>query len=110
MTTPCSGLSWLFDSVHPADHLAARERCLPCPLREECLARADQWSVGTWGGVLFGAPGGSLRRLREDQAFSDDDARDAHARFYLGQRDDRTRAGERVYQRRMARVKRRGAA
>jgi hypothetical protein len=56
MTTPCAGLSWLFDSTHPADHLDAREHCLRCPIREDCLARADRWSVGTWGGLLFGAP------------------------------------------------------
>lgn len=46
------------------------------------------------------------RIAREEAAYSDDDARRAHAAFYRGETDEWTRTGERVYNRRKARLTR----
>ena len=113
----CVGLHWLFDSIHPLDHLEARELCLSCPALEWCQQQRDalreggstdaRYSLsGTWAGQLYGAPPDAVRLLREEQAFTEDEARQAHLRFFHGDRDDRTKVGERVYQRRIARNKR----
>lgn len=45
------------------------------------------------------------KRVRaEEEMFTEDEARDAHARYAYGLRDDRTVIGERVYNRRKKRV------
>ena len=106
MTTPCTGLSWLFDSIHPLDHIEARKLCATCPVTAWCDSRRDRWSEGTWAGRLYGANAYAMRRLREEQMFNEAEARAAHARFWAGERDDHTLAGERVYQRRNARKNR----
>ena len=107
---PCAGKSALFDSIHAGDHLEARALCDTCPVVEWCASQRGRYGEGTWGGKLYGAPANAMRMLREDQAFTDSEARAAHARFYNGERDSRTRVGERVYQRRSARALKRKLA
>lgn len=114
----CVGQWRLFDSTHPADHLIAQAICAECPALAWCeqqrvKAAASSETTrpmleGTWAGKLYGAPPNAVRILREEQEWSDADARKAHHAFcYLGLRDERTKTGERVYQRRSER-KRKG--
>ena len=118
----CVGRADLFESTNPTDHLEALELCLACPVRDWCAQQRDAVRAsmcsgvdieGTWAGEFYCSRRGSrraaadaLRILREEQAYTDEDAKRAHARFvWVGIRDDWTRVGERVYQRRAARRK-----
>lgn len=115
MSTPCYGQSRLFDSTEPADHRKARDICAGCPAAQFAAchetAKTLRDKEGTWAGKLYGDIG-PLRRAREDARFSDQDAQLAHAAFNRGARDEETRAGNRVYERRKvaARRARRAAA
>jgi hypothetical protein len=59
--TPCFGNSRLFDSTFEADHVIARELCLGCPMRTECIAERTKTIEllgimsleGTWAGNLY---------------------------------------------------------
>jgi hypothetical protein len=59
--TPCFGNSRLFDSTFEADHVIARELCLGCPMRTECIAERTATIElhgimsleGTWAGNLY---------------------------------------------------------
>lgn len=125
----CEGRWWLFDSTHPGDHLAARAICRTCPIFYDCAITAatlhragpNKTSTleGTWAGQLYGATARSRIRA-EDDMFTDDDARFAHAAYERTPKEERTRSGvgdrvitgERVYQRRKKRGRdaRRGTA
>lgn len=113
MSTPCAGQWVLFDSTEPADHHKARDLCATCPLLLQCAmtAKTMRDKEGTWAGKLYGDVG-PLRRAREDQGWTDMEARAARAAFNRGERDERTREGNRVYERRKvaARRARRGVA
>lgn len=56
-TTPCRDAADpdLWFAERTGDIVRAKEACLPCPLREECLAgalqRREPW--GVWGGQSF---------------------------------------------------------
>lgn len=112
----CQGMAALFESTHPLDHLDARAICLECPVRDWCEQERITTSTGsgyaqtslsgTWAGKLYGGTADALRMLREEQAFTTEEARAAHTRWYHGKRDKRTEMGEKVYQRRIARQKR----
>lgn len=115
MTTPCTGKHELFDSRDPEDHHQARKLCASCPMVAECLdrlaavrhdAHSEKYGPhGTWGGRLVGAWTSSpTRRASEDAMFTDAEARAAHSSWQRGDRSDRARLGERVYQRRAKRA------
>lgn len=119
-TPPCHGKSPLFDSTLLSDHIEAVESCTVCPIVELCQTRLEEclssWCgrsggpEGTWAGQLIIAGKVATDRIMrvaaEEKAFSEDDARIAHAAFWRGERDDWTVAGERTYQRRAERAKR----
>lgn len=110
----CVGRWWLFDSTDSLDHDQAAKLCRACPVRQWCDERAAvlyanrssgcRPLTGTWAGHLYGAPKQDPGRLaREEAMFTNDDARMAHTAWNRGERNDRTRIGERVYQRRVKR-------
>lgn len=117
-TPPCAGRWELFDSIDHADHRRARALCGICPMRATCLAELEAATEashcgikygprGTWAGLLVGLPRMSVQRARaEEEMFTEADARQAHARYAAGIRDDRTVIGERVYNRRKKRTRR----
>lgn len=109
MTTPCAGQWVLFDATDPESHREARALCATCPQMLACAITAKELSdkEGTWAGKLYGDIG-PLRRVREDAAWTDMEAQVAHYNFNKGARDERTREGNRVYERR--KVARRRAA
>lgn len=100
----CIGRSALFESTNSADHDEARAICLTCPMLADChtitirerdRARKTRTPIrGTWAGHLYGAP------PIDEEAWTDDTARTAHAAYSAGMRDKRTKDGEKVYQRR----------
>jgi hypothetical protein len=115
----CAGQWELFDSTDPFDHQTAAAICETCPIRRDCdetLAKAKRAAhhelvrygpTGTWAGQLVGGDGRNPYRLAaEEQMFTEDELRKAHRRHAAGLRDDRTVMGERVYQRKRARIKR----
>lgn len=117
MTALCTGKSWLFDSTDAIDHALAARLCAACPVRDWCAAEAKRLRtsrpgaasglVGTWAGRLYGANPRDWRNLeREDAMFTDEEAQLAHTAWNKGERNDRTRIGERVYQRRYKRSRR----
>ena len=110
MSTPCYGQSALFDSTEQADHLKARALCATCPALRACATTAATMpdAEGTWAGKLRGNIG-ALRRAAEDASFTDMEALAAHNRFASGDRDELTRAGNRVYERRRKTRRRRAA-
>lgn len=109
---PCAGRWELFDSTDIRDHHEARALCAGCPIVLECRQRlaatiADSHlgmkygPRGTWAGSLMGPPQTSTHRAQaEESMFSEEEARDAHAKYAAGFRDSRTVVGERVYNRR----------
>lgn len=126
MNAPCYGKHQIFDSTFLADHAEAVKLCAACPVIATCRRRLQEsleasrdpsaQPGGTWAGelVIKGRIVTSARRLAaEEIAYSDEDARRAHAAWWRGERDGWTEAGERVYQRRACRrqrVSRKGAA
>lgn len=71
--TPCHGLHNLFDSTDMADHWAARELCVACPIITACMRNLVDvrrtggphgQPVGTWAGQLFDDPRPGDRRAR----------------------------------------------
>lgn len=54
-TPPCSQQPELFFAEHGAALARAREMCVGCPLRAECLAGALERGEphGVWGGQIF---------------------------------------------------------
>ena len=121
---PCVGQHELFDSTSVEDHLRARALCRSCPFTQECSqtyrklyktaerrAGKDGVPVGTWGGLLRGTgPDGQVTARMyaswEESMFTLEEARAAHAAYARGDRSDRARIGERVYQRQRARAQR----
>lgn len=118
MTTPppCAGRWELFDSTDVLDHREARELCNACPMLADCHDRLlaaskhvyggpEYGPRGTWAGTLIGGPRTSARRAQAEEAmFSEEEAREAHAKYAAGFRDARTLVGERVYNRRSKRA------
>ena len=116
---PCAGKWELFDSTDPHDHLKARALCVGCPMRPECAqlletARNGAHKAGptknygpqgTWAGRLIGAgPHTSIERARAEEAmFTVEELRAGHNAYNAGNRTDRTRMAERIYQRKRAR-------
>lgn len=113
MTTAlCVGKWELFDSTDIRDHDRAAKLCAACPVLHWCRtervrAIAEQRKsgmygiAGTWAGRLYGPTQINPGRIKtEDDMFTDDEARTAHAAWGRGVRNDRVRIGERVYQRR----------
>lgn len=110
----CVGQWDLFDSTAPADHIKAAALCATCPALAACEQRRA-WCeddlaskvelVGTWAGLLHGGRANELRMYREDRMFNDDEARRAHTAWVRGDKTDRNRIGELVYQRRTWRRK-----
>lgn len=116
---PCVGHHELFDSTHWLDHRRAKAMCDNCPLVAACQQRLeDAFNLaeyggkpeGTWAGQLIGAHRNSRHLLVEESMFTDAEARAAHAAWARGERDHRSSIGERVYQRRIARNKKKGTA
>lgn len=124
MNAPCAGQWELFDSTDLADHMEAAQLCDGCPMRRQCSQIFEDLMAychprarpsGTWAGQLIGHDGRPLtshriadktRLLAEENAYSDEDAKKAHAAYWCGARDDWTTTGERVYQRRACRRQR----
>ena len=121
MSALCVGKSDLFDSTDPGHHEQARKLCADCPVSSWCAEQASMALkaagsrahrrgavlVGTWAGRLYGNGANDPARIAiEEGMFNPDEAREAHRAWSRGERDDRTRIGERVYQRHRARVQR----
>jgi hypothetical protein len=119
--TPCAGKHVLFDSTDPADHALAARLCGWCPLLDACRDRLADMRAnagyyghpeGTWAGQLCidGSGKNAARRLSkesradriatEDAAYSDAEARQAHAAYTIGDRTTWASVGHRVYDRR----------
>lgn len=121
---PCAGQHALFDSTNIEDHLRARVLCQSCPFVQACgetyrklyktaerRAGRSGTPVGTWGGLLRGTGPieqvtARMRFAWEESMFTMEEARAAHSAYARGERSDRVRYGERVYQRQRARVQR----
>lgn len=120
----CVGRHALFDSTRPEDHNEARAICATCPVIDACRQRlADMKAIaayytqpeGTWAGELYlsgdnrnqirraAKEARSVRIAREDAAFSDREARQAHAAYTAGDRSGWALMGHRVYGRRRKR-------
>lgn len=109
---PCVGKSWLFDSTDPGCHVEAAKLCRACPMIQECrvlLAKAREASSqesghgpqGTWAGEAVGkATTHAQRRANEEAMFTDEEALAASRGYKRGDRDDRSKIGARVYERR----------
>ena len=114
---PCVGKWELFDSIDPFDHLRAADLCATCPMLDACNRRLevarnnahgntkDYGPVGTWAGRLVGVgPKTSVERAAAEEAmFTADELLSGHAAWNAGERDDRSRMAERIYQRKRAR-------
>lgn len=119
ITPLCVGKSALFDSTHPADHIEAKALCDACPAIEACRRLRDdtrrgsgyaQASLeGTWAGELYGGRRLTVRKIAEDAAYTEEEARRCAAAWSRGERSEYLRVGRRVYERRGDR-RRRGAA
>lgn len=124
---PCAGQWELFDSTDYFDHRRARQLCETCPMLAACAGllqdarktalNARNGPRGTWAGQLVGGEVASQHRLTaEEDMFTEEEARHAHATFartpasQRGDLPDRIRVGERVYQRRSGRRGRERAA
>jgi hypothetical protein len=120
---PCAGRWELFDSTYPADHIQARDMCRQCPMLADCrdqleAARKDAHvgrdygPQGTWAGQLVGAgPRVTAARARAEEAmFTGDELRAGHSAYVRGDRDERTRMAERIYQRKRVRSPKGAAA
>ena len=87
------------------------ERANPSHLAQQAerLEQARQLAVyggnpeGTWAGELIGYRRNSRHLAIEEEMFTDDEARAAHAAWARGDRSHRAGIGERVYQRRIKR-------
>jgi len=129
--TPCRGRSALFDATDYASHRQAAALCATCPIIETCRELRNG-AEGTWGGKLYRskrtqtlanpkprrsraereANGAAARerRAREEAAYSDEEARRAHAAYIAEPSPSEwARTGHRVYTRRQAQ-KARGVA
>jgi hypothetical protein len=121
---PCTGKHALFDSTDERDHQLAVELCATCPLIDACETRLAEMLAnvgyyghpeGTWAGRLFRDSNGrnsvrraakearSVRIAREDAAFTETEARQAHAAYTAGDRSGWAAMGHRVYGRRRKR-------
>jgi hypothetical protein len=122
-TIPPCGKHVLFDSTHPACHVEARALCLECPMlalcrdrldaaRKDALSGKDYGPQGTWAGQLVGAgPRITAARARAEEAmFTGDELRAGHSAYVRGDRDERTRMAERIYQRKRVRSPKGAAA
>lgn len=113
----CVGKWELFDSRDPEDHVQASRICAACPVVDWCadlLAETaaaahtkESGPQGTWAGELVSrglkTARNPMRVAAEDAMFSFKQARTAHADWCRGDRSDRSRIGERVYQRKSKR-------
>lgn len=111
---PCTGHWDLFDSVNVHDHRFARSLCAACPLIVACTAelhatrraaKPGYGPRGTWAGRLVGVQKTEDReRTRlEDAAYTEDQARRAHAAWRRGDRSPWVVVGHNVYERRRKR-------
>lgn len=98
---PCVGKSVLFDSVTRLDHEAAKALCGTCPLLAACAENVPADARGTVAGELRGLTASEQRRFNEDGAFTNAEARRAHAAYVQGKQSTWARTGHRVYVRRV---------
>ena len=127
----CVGQHALFDSTDPATHAQAAELCAACPLLDACRERLAEMKAsvgyyghpeGTWAGELHTDGTGrnkvrraakearSVRIAREDAAYTEAEARRAHAAYTAGDTSGWAAMGHRVYGRRRKRRNRAGVA
>lgn len=127
---PCVGKHALFDSTEPDAHAEAAHLCAICPLIDACEQRLAEIQSdagyyghpeGTWAGGLVTEPQQSeARRLAhwrkfeerasQDAAYTEAEARRAHSLYTSGVRNDWTRTGHLVYDRRRKARERMGRA
>lgn len=114
-TPPCAGRWDLFDSTDRRVHEEAADLCATCPMQLECwdILQATQEAShvggrpsGTWAGQLIGGDTRAQQFAEEDARFSVEEANAAHGRYQKGDRDDETKTGARVYERRRAKAAR----
>ena len=121
---PCAGQWKLFDSVDLFDHQRARAMCQTCPLIDACrsrlnLARDEQHAnygpQGTWAGELVGGLSRQACRDKEviaaqEESYTPNEVRRAHAAYNRGDRDEWALIGHRIYERQRNRKRREKAA
>lgn len=111
----CIGRWWLWDSDDIHDHREAAAACQTCPHLKPCRDIVNSMNhersvapEGTWAGRLYRRrPVGRPPYSRAEEAmFTLEDAQREHAAFNRGVRTDRSRMGERAYQRMVKRMNR----
>jgi hypothetical protein len=118
---PCTGQWALFDSVNIHAHRLARSLCEGCPLLLPCTAELEATRRaakpgygprGTWAGRLVGVQKAEdrARTEAENAAYTEDEARRAHAAWRRGERTAWVIVGHNVYERRRKRPDRVSAA
>lgn len=124
---PCAGRWDIFDSTNVDDHARAALLCEACPIITECRQRLEAARLdsltgqragikygpqGTWAGMPVGVTLSHVKQARrraEDRMFTADEVRAGHNAYQAGDRTERVRIAERVYQRNRPRGKAKAA-